>query len=187
MISKKINLGNLIFILFYQNNGVISGLTRLQKLIDIIRQEGEFIVESDYSPYDYGDFSQNVADVLQVFMDNDWIIEEKIPFQENKVKKVLKLTEDGNKIGKELYENLLSNEIKYFYTIDKFIKMEREDLISYSYFWYPSTAIKSKIKSKIFKKKKISDSLDGILEDEYELIKSSSKSIKDLIRETWKY
>jgi len=67
------------------------------------------------------------------------------------------------------------------------MKMEQEDLISYSYFWYPSTAIKSKIKPKIFKRKKISDSLEGILEDEYKLIKSSSKSIKDLIRETWKY
>jgi len=56
----------------------------------------------DYSPYDYGDFSQNVTDVLQVFIDNDWINEEKIPFQTNKEKKILRLTEDGKKIGKEL-------------------------------------------------------------------------------------
>jgi len=37
------------------------------------------------------------------------------------------------------------------------------------------------------KKKPIFDFISDILEDEYEMIKKSGKTIKELIRESWKY
>ena len=70
--------------------------------------------------------------------------------------------------------------------LDKFQNEEQKDIISFSYFWYPKTAIKSKIKDNIFERKSIFSNLDGELEKEYNSIISSGYSIKDVIRESWR-
>ena len=61
---KKINLGDLIFILLYKYGGEIRGSTTIQKLIDIVRLDSELEVDVSYSPYDYGDFAPEINDVI---------------------------------------------------------------------------------------------------------------------------
>ena len=43
------------------------------------------------------------------------------------------------------------------------------------------------LEDQIQKKKPLYDSLTGILEEEYDLIKKSGKTIKDVIRESWNF
>lgn len=186
MKSRKINLGDLIFILFYKYGGKIKGSTRLQKLIDIIRLDSDLEVDINYSPYNYGDFSQEVNDTIQVYMDNSWLEREEILFQEGKKLDIFELTSKGKKIAQVLYENLLTEEKKSLKILDKFQDKKQEELLSFSYFWYPKTAIKSKIKKDIFNRSSILSKLDGELEEEYNLITSSGKSVKDVIKESWK-
>ena len=70
MKTNKINLGDLIFILFYKYGGEVKGSTTLQKLIDIVRLDSGLEVDVNYSPYDNGDFSPEVNDIIQVYLDN---------------------------------------------------------------------------------------------------------------------
>ena len=186
MKPKKINLGDLIFILFYKFNGEIRGSTKLQKLVDIIRLDSELEVDVNYSPYDYGDFSQQTNDVVQVFIDNLWISKQELPLEENKKFNIFKLTKKGEQIAKTLYENLLSRELDYLQIIDKFLDKSQDDIMSFSYFWYPKTTIYSKIKKEIFNKNNILSLLDGELETEYNSIKETGQTIKEFIKESWK-
>lgn len=186
MKTKKLNLGDLIFILFYKYGGEIRGTTTLQKLIDIIRLDTDIEVDVDYSPYEFGDFSPQTNDILQVFIDNSWIKSEIVKLEERKRLNVYKLTEKGSKIAKTIYQNLLSTEQNEFEIIDRFIDKSQDEIIAYSYFWYPETAMKSRIKDRIFNKGKISTFLSGELEDEYNNIKASGESIKEVIYESWK-
>jgi len=185
--SKRINLADLIFILFYKYKGEIRGITTLQKLIDIIRLDSDLDIEIDYSPYNYGDFAPEVNDVIQVFLDNSWLIKDKKEYENGKKIEIFKLTSNGYKIAKTLYNNLLYNELKSLEVIDKFLNKRQEEIISFSYFWYPQTAINSKIRRNIFKKKSILSVLDGELEEEYYSIIKSGCTIKDIIRKSWKY
>ncbi len=186
MKNKKINLGDLIFILFYKFNGEIRGSTTLQKLIDIIRLDSELEVDVDYSPYEFGDFSLQPNDVVQVFVDNSWIAKEKVELGGEKFLNIYRLTENGWKIAKTIYQDLLSKELEDFKILDNFKNKKQEEIIAYSYFWYPITAMKSRIKDKIFKKTQIFTFLSGELEEEYNNIKSSGESIKKVIYESWK-
>ncbi len=186
MNNKKINLGDLLFILFYKYGGEIRGITTLQKLIDIVRLDSDLEVDVDYSPYEFGDFSPQTNDVIQVFIDNSWINKDKLKLEDNKFIEVYKLTEKGWKIAETIYLNLLSTELEKLSVIDKFKDKTQEEIITYSYFWYPLTAMNSKIKDRIFKRSKISIFLSGELEDEYNSIKSSGESIKKVIYESWK-
>jgi DNA-binding MarR family transcriptional regulator len=183
---KKINLGDLIFILFYKYGGEIKGSTTLQKLVDVIRLDSEFEVDVNYSPYDYGDFATQVNDIIQVYQDNNWVTKKEVQFQADKRIDIYNLTPTGNKIAKTLTDNLLSSELKALNILDKFAKKGQKDIISFSYFWYPKTAINSKIKNDIFKKKSIFSNLEGDLEKEYNSIINSGYSIKDMIRESWR-
>ena len=186
MKSKKINIGDLIFILLYKYGGKIEGSTRLQKLIDIIRLDSDLEVDVDYSPYEYGDFSQEVYDTIQVFSDNEWIMKEEIKYSNNKRMDTYKLTPKGKKIAKVLYDNLLTKELNSLKILDKFKDKKQKEIISYSYFWYPKTASKSKIRGDIFKRSSILPNLEGELEEEYYSIIKSGKSVKEVIRESWK-
>jgi DNA-binding PadR family transcriptional regulator len=186
MKTKKVNLGDLIFILFYKYGGEIRGNTTLQKLVDIIRLDSNIEVDIDYSAYEFGDFSPQLNDILQVFIDNSWINSERVPLDENKKINIYKLTEKGSKIANTIYQNLLSKELEEFNVIDKFINQSQDEILAYSYFWYPMTAMRSKIKGRIFNRGKISRFLSGDLEDEYNKIKDSGESIKEVIYESWK-
>ena len=186
MKTKKINLGDLIFILFYKYGGEIKGSTNLQKLVDIIRLDSDLEVDVNYSPYDYGDFSQEVYDVLQVYLDNSWLKKEEVEFQEGKKIDIYKLTKDGKKIAQTLYNNLLTSELKSINVVEKFQNKSREEIVAFSYFWYPETAIKSKIKKEIFKRTPILPNLEGDLEKEYFSIINAGRTIKDVIRESWR-
>ncbi|MEJ2251422.1 MAG: hypothetical protein P8Y70_04140 [Candidatus Lokiarchaeota archaeon] len=186
MKSKKINLGDLIFILIYKYGGEIKGSTTLQKLIDIIRLDSELEIDVDFSPYEYGDFSQQLNDTIQVYLDNSWLIKEEVKYQNNKKLDIFKLTDKGNKIAETLFENLLTRELKALEIVNKFINKSQIDLIAYSYFWYPKTAIRSKIKKEIFKRSSILPNLEGELEEEYFSITKSGRTIKKIIQESWK-
>lgn len=186
MKTKKINLGDLIFILFYKYGGEIRGSTTLQKLIDIIRLDSDLEIDVNYSAYDYGDFSQDVNDVIQVYLDNSWLCKEEVRFEANKKKNIYKLTYSGEKIAKTLYDNLITTELKELNVIEKFKNKSQEDIIAYSYFWYPQTAVKSMIKKDIFRRDTILNYLDGELENEYKSIVSKGSTIKESIRESWK-
>jgi len=187
MKTKKINLGDLIYILFYKYGGEIKGITTLQKLIDIIRLDSGIEVDVNYSPYDYGGFSQEVMDVIQVYLDNSWLIKEELQFEEEKKIDIFRLTTNGNKIAKTLYDNLLTSELRSLKILDKFQNKSLEEILAYSYFWYPQMAIKSNIMRDIFKRSAIFPNLEGDLEDEYFSIINTGRSIKDVIRESWRY
>lgn len=182
---KKINLGDLIFILLYKYGGKIRGSTTLQKLIDIIRLDSELEVDVEYSPYKYGDFSQQVNDTIQVFLDNSWVQKEMKYLKEQKVN-IYYLTPKGKKIAKVLYDSLLKSELKSLDILNKFADKKQEEIIAYSYFWYPKTAIKSRIRNDIFKRSPILPFLNGELEEEYLSIIKSGRSIKNVIQESWK-
>jgi uncharacterized protein YwgA len=186
MEDKKINLGDLIFILFYKYGGKIKGSTKLQKLIDIIRLDTDLKVNIEYSPYKYGNFSQQVNDTVQVFLDNQWLIKEEFMYQKDKKINIFRLSSKGKKIAKVLYDNLLTGELKSLNILDKFINKNQERIIAYSYFWYPKTAIKSRIREEIFKRSPILSNLEGDLEQEYNSIINSGKSVKEVIQESWK-
>ena len=119
-------------------------------------------------------------------IENSWIKTEEIEFQDNKIIKNYWLTETGMKIAQTIYENLLSRELDYFNVIDKFKDKTQEEIVKYSYFWYPKTAIKSKIKDDLFKKYRLLEIFAGELEEEYNNLKASGKTIKEVIRETWR-
>lgn len=187
MKNKKINLSDLIFILFYRYGGEIKGSTTLQKYIDIIRLDSDLEVDVEYKPYHYGDYSQQVSEIVQVFLDNKWLEKNEIQYLKEKKINIFNLTSKGNKIAQYLYKNLLNRELKALKILDKFEEEKQEDILAHSYFWYPSTATESKIKKNIFQRSSsILSNLEGELESEYLLIKKSDTSIKEIIQKSWK-
>jgi len=62
----------------------------------------------------------------------------------------------------------------------------RKIFVAFSYFWYPETAIKSKIKKEIFKRTPIHPNLVSDLEKEYFSVINAGRTIKDVIRESWR-
>ena len=81
---------------------------------------------------------------------------------------------------------MITTELKELNVIEKFKNKSQEDIIAYSYFWYPQTAVKSMIKKDIFRRDTILNYLDGELENEYKSIVSKGSTIKESIRESWK-
>ncbi|HME50697.1 MAG TPA: hypothetical protein VKM55_00635 [Candidatus Lokiarchaeia archaeon] len=183
--KSKINLGDLIFILFYKFNGMIRGSTTLQKLIDIIRLDSEFDVDGKYDPYNFGDFSQDVVDVLNVYVDNDWVLKTEEQLDHDKTIDIFRLSETGMKIAKTVYGNMLHRDKEKLEIIDDFKDKSQNEIISYSYFWYPATAIKPIINDRVFGRIPLSKCETGFLEEEFNAIKNSHKTVKELIHESW--
>jgi len=185
MKKTKINLGDLIFILFYKFGGSIRGSTTLQKLIDIIRFDSDFEVDVKYDPYNFGDFSQEIVDVIHVFVDNNWIMKTEENAGNDKKIDIYKLSEVGMKIARTVYGDILHKDKEKLGIIDQFKDKSQNDILSYSYFWYPMTTTKSTIKDRVFGRVPLSKCETGFLEEEYNVIKNSNKSVKDLIHESW--
>lgn len=186
MKKRKIKLSDLIFILFYKKNGKIVGSTKIQKLIDIIRLDSEFEVDAKYDPYNFGDFSIEIVDLVNVYIDNDWLVKKNEVYQ-NKQVDIFKLTPTGMKIAKTLYDDLIHKDRRSFEILDDFEDKNTPQIMSFSYFWYPETAINSIIKNEIFQKKPILESFSGLLIEEYDQIIKSGVGIKESLRENWRY
>lgn len=95
----------------------------------------------------------------------------------NKLRKKIK-----QQLGKELSDQEIIEKCLFFSEIhfkELLNEIEGQNLIK----WEPYIPLENQVK----KKKPLYDSFSGILEDELNLIKKSGKSVKDFIRETWKY
>ena len=181
---RKIELSDLILIILYILKGKISGKTKLQKMIDIFRLDSDLDVKVSYEPYRFGDFSDDIENVIGVLEDYEFITSEERDLGLIRIVDY-SLSNNGFKVAKSLFENAIE-EIKIEKTrIERINNLNQEDLIKYSYFWYPKTSVKSEIKSKLFKKQ-YKDFPNKLLLPEYQMIINSGKTIKDLVREQWK-
>lgn len=197
----------LFIVLLYANNKEkIEGITRLVKLMFLLVKEGgfsQFEKELDFESYHYGPLS------VEVFLDYPKTLEEigivKIEEKEStefdvdeiylsdieglrKGKlKVFHLTKDGEKVAKTFFEQLTEEEKNKVEEIKKrWNNTPLKELCDYVYFNYVEYTNKSKIRTQVFSKLKVSPSLIKLigiippisLEKEKEIIR---RAIREMI------
>jgi len=146
---------------------------RLVKLLFLLVKEGgfqKFEKEFGFEGYDYGPWGGQIYDNIEVLKqvnlitatednpksleegiaDNQLILQlEGISFSQNTVS-IYRLTNNGTKVGKKLYDDLSTNELKNIQNIKmKFNRMQLSDLVKYVYSKYTKYTLKSKIKKKV--------------------------------------
>lgn len=138
----------------YANNGKsIEGRTRLQKMVFLMQKElkkpdqpGDFGKGYNFIPYDYGPFSKELYDDLDVMVEQDFVDDTEVPLQSGKVKYVYEIKKDGEKLVNseaEKWDDVeaiiqLAQEIKQEYN-----NMLLSELIEFVYSEYPDYAERS--------------------------------------------
>lgn len=99
----------------------IDGRTRLQKMVFVLQQELDDIIELpeeqryEYFAYDYGPFSKELAEDTDQMIDANLLVEEEVEYDDDgNVKYLYELQSDG----RNLIEQELGSE-----TVDRIIKM----------------------------------------------------------------
>ena len=169
---------DLMVLLLYANEGEeIRGITKLEKLIYLLLEEGDFknypdiVEEYTYKPYDFGPYSEGVYDNIEALKSMSMIdIREKkfenfrevvdgmiykydedvkyIP--EQKTVEIYRLNDRGRKVAEHLKKILSPDEKKNIEDIkDKYNKMSLKELLQYVYTKYPESTEKSKIVNEI--------------------------------------
>jgi uncharacterized protein YwgA len=188
----------LIALLYANNNERIKGTTRLIKLMFLLVKEGGFSSvekELDFESYHYGPWSAEIyldypktleeAGIIKIEeeesmeFDVDEIYSDTVELKEGKIK-VFSLTEEGMKVGKNIFDKLTEEEKNKLQEIKKkWNHASLTDLLTYIYLNYFRYTEKSKIKERILSNLNVSPSLlklVGIipslsLEEEKEIIK----------------
>ncbi|MHA1757719.1 MAG: hypothetical protein ACTSVV_13170 [Promethearchaeota archaeon] len=181
---RKIELSDLILIILYILNGKIYGKTKLQKMIDIFRLDSDLDVKVSYEPYRFGDFSDDIENVIGILEDNGFITSEERNIGLSNII-IYSLSDNGYVVAEYLIKDLSEAINKEKARIEKINNFTQKEILQYSYFWYPKTTKKSEIKKKLFKIK-YKDFPNDLLLNEYQKIIRSGKTVKDLVREQWK-
>lgn len=95
------------------------------------------------------------------------------------------LTESGEQIAEKIIENLSENIKDEVLRILRMNSFSLQLLMRICYFWFPETAEKSEIKPK-YLPKTFEDFPNDLLVEDYEEIKKTGLTIKELIRRQWK-
>lgn len=161
-------------------NERISGMTRLEKLLFLLKEEGGFgdIISRDFEfqTYHYGPYSAEVYDVVEMLKDAglvetrprkityyaevsdaDEVIRDPSEPETNQVLKTnivedYRLTTEGQTVGKALFRRLSERQREHIERIKShYNSMTLEDLLRYVYKRYPEASSKSKIRNSITK------------------------------------
>ena len=160
----------------------VKGVTRLEKLVYLLDQEGGFhkyISDYQFEPYDFGPFSSELWDDIETLKDENLVvtkkvtsryfieisdaekaIEEENEFKEDIVRhskkremEIYSLSEDGKKVAELLFNELTSEEQNVLEKIKKeFNSISLFELIRYVYLKYPKSTTYSKIREDILGK-----------------------------------
>jgi len=182
-----VELSDLILLILYKAGGKLSGKIRLQKLIDLFRLDSKIDVDVKFEPYRFGDFSDDIVNIAGILCDNNFIdiTNEEIENFDISTQTEYSLTDDGKKIAKKLFEQLKEEEKKEISRIIELKKVPWKILVKCCYFWFPETAKRSEIKSRLFYKRSTNIPND-LLAEEYEKVNQSGKTIKELVLAQWK-
>jgi uncharacterized protein YwgA len=151
----------------------IRGFTRLEKLIFLIQEEGLHKRFYQYEAYDYGPWSREIHDDVELLGLRGIIVTRREPLKvpveaadtdeclsqeseeideiKTKFVEVYGLTKPGEKAASSIWRSLTEEERRGIETIKKnFNQKSLMELIRYVYTKYPDYAEKSKIKNQIF-------------------------------------
>lgn len=160
-------------------NEPIKGITRLEKLIYLLDQEGGFhkyVSDYQFEPYDFGPFSNELWDDIETLKDESLVetqrvssryfvevsdgekaLEEENEFTENvtepskeKEIEIYSLSETGERVAEQLFNELTPEEQHVLENIKKeFNSISLFELIRYVYLKYPKSTTHSRIREKI--------------------------------------
>ncbi len=138
--------------MYADDEGVIEGRTRLQKMVFLLEQElkeqSETVIEAEnynFVPYDYGPFSKSLYDDIDKMSEKGLVTDCKREINDGQVKYNYEVTDEG----KQFVESQLSTEEgELIYKLAKSIEREYNDvllstLIEDVYSEYPKFAEKS--------------------------------------------
>jgi uncharacterized protein YwgA len=57
---------HLLLLLFHLNNGAITGRKRIQKLVFLLKKQGDVAFSFDFKPYFYGPYSEELAETIHL-------------------------------------------------------------------------------------------------------------------------
>jgi uncharacterized protein YwgA len=157
----------------------VRGITRLEKLVYLLDQEGGFhkyISDYQFEPYDFGPFSSELWDDIETLKDEGLVetqkissryfvevsdgekaLEEENEFTENVVEsskekemEIYSLSEIGKRVAEQLFDELTPEEQSVLENIKKeFNSISLFELIRYVYLKYPKSTTYSRIREKI--------------------------------------
>jgi hypothetical protein len=160
-------------------NEPIQGITRLEKLIFLLNQIDifhKYFSDYNFEPYDFGPFSSELYDDIEILKDENLVetnkisteyfveisdaekaMEEQRDFKENIIEsdekqetEIYELSENGKKVANILFNELSSREKNLLEEIKKeFNSISLFQLIRYVYLKYPESTAYSKIREKI--------------------------------------
>ncbi len=143
MLPKKINLRPilLLLLLYEAKDRLITGKTRLQKLLFLLQEEQVKLPVFTFKAYKYGPYSEEVDDTVESLSFRDFIEVNNTNFS---------LSDKGNSVIekklKSKYSNLADQARKI---ISSFGSLNDELLLLYVYTKYPQYTIKSEIKEEM--------------------------------------
>jgi uncharacterized protein YwgA len=85
----------LILELFDSCHGAVEGRKRLQKLVYILKKEGQIPFSFSFRPYFYGPYSEDLTDLIETMVSSQFVREEKRELWPGVVQYDYKLTEKG--------------------------------------------------------------------------------------------
>lgn len=152
----------------------IRGITRLQKLVFLLMEEGKFRdklpEEVEFEAYDFGPYSAEVVNVLETLKEVGLVSAEEKELrsfrevmdgvaarfggeeetERPRTVEIYQLSDRGMRVGRELFHSLPEEDRATFQEIKrKYNPMRLSELLRYVYTNYPETRERSKITDKI--------------------------------------
>jgi len=160
-VKKRVKIHRAVFLLFLlkaNNNEPIIGITRLEKLLFLIREEilkgtpleGDYYV---FEPYKYGPFSTSIFDDVQLMEDMGYMSKEELKDGQT----IYSITKKGIEKVDSILERSPDKLRRYLEEIQNKITAIKKDknsiplrkLLAYVYQKYPDFAINSEIRDRI--------------------------------------
>lgn len=148
-ISKKVAIkdakerGKWLLALLHVMGGKISGSTRLQKLVFLLKREKGIEAPYTFSPYMYGPHSPDIIDDVTILELAGYIkIQNEVPEQplagDYLITREYELTPEGAKVAQEIYEILTDEQKAALSSLKQFKDMPLTELLKYVYTKYPA-------------------------------------------------
>lgn len=122
-----------LILAYVGDEDAIDGRTRLQKMVFVIQQElkeGNQLRDDqlyDFFAYDYGPFSKELAEEIDQMIDDDFLDEEEVEYDEGNVKYFYELKPQGRKL---VEQQLTSEDLEQFTERARQIKHRFNDDLS---------------------------------------------------------
>jgi uncharacterized protein YwgA len=135
--------GKWLLALLHAVGGTISGATRLQKLLFLLKREQGMETSYKFTPYMFGPHSPDVLDdtidlEMTGYINIQKEVSEPMLAGDCVISRKYQLTPEGTKAAKEVYEKLSDEYKRALSSLKQFNEMKLTELLNYVYTKYPA-------------------------------------------------